>query len=114
MATNLLSKTHTHIAARRTLSVTSMPAPATVRRSADSREWRRDAKCQGDAATDFYPPFGGERKRDRVAREQRAKAICATCSVSSQCLQQAVATGERYGVWGGLTFEERLSFRRSA
>lgn len=80
----------------------------------DWREWRRSASCQGEAGTDFYPPFGGERKRERIAREQRAKAVCATCPVSRQCLEQAVQSGERYGVWGGLNSEERLSFRRSA
>lgn len=127
MATNLRTNppagTHLDPLTRHTVSVTSVSSTTGVRRTADRRDrrrdaepgaWRRQAMCQGDAATDFYPPFGGERKRDRVAREQRAKAICATCSVSSQCLEQAVATGERYGVWGGLNFEERLSFRRSA
>ena len=77
-------------------------------------EWRRLARCQGDAGADFYPPFGGERKRERLVREQRAKAVCATCPVATPCLEQAVATGERYGVWGGLNAEERLGYRRSA
>ena len=79
-----------------------------------STEWHDDAQCRGDAGRDFYPPFGGERKRDRVAREQRAKAVCASCVVRSQCLEQAIASGERYGVWGGLTFDERVVSRRTA
>ena len=87
---------------------------STTTRDAEWRDWRRLARCRGDAGVDFYPPFGGERKRERVAREQRAKAVCATCPVSAECLEQAVATGERHGVWGGLTFDERLTFRRTA
>ena len=85
-----------------------------VRRDPEWREWQHEARCRGDAGTDFYPPFGGERKRDHVAREQRAKAVCATCPVARHCLEQAVAAGERYGVWGGLTFDERVTFRRTA
>ncbi len=77
-------------------------------------EWHDSANCRGEAGRDFYPPFGGERKRERVAREQRAKAVCASCTVRSLCLEQAIASGERYGVWGGLTFDERVTFRRTA
>ena len=77
-------------------------------------DWHDAAHCRGEAGRDFYPPFGGERKRERVAREQRAKTVCAVCPVQSQCLEHAIASGERYGVWGGLTFEERLTFRRTA
>ena len=31
-----------------------------------------------------------------------------------QCLDHAVGVGERYGVWGGLTADERLTWRRTA
>ena len=77
-------------------------------------EWQRLARCRGDAGRDFYPPFGGERKRDRKARELRAKAVCESCPVRVECLDHAVSSGERYGVWGGLTSDERLTWRRSA
>lgn len=80
----------------------------------DISPWQRDSACQGDAGLDFYPPSTGERKRDRVAREQRAKSICAGCAVTSQCLDHALTTGERYGVWGGLTAEERIPVRQTA
>lgn len=82
--------------------------------SAFNQDWQDQASCRGAAGRDFYPPFGGERQRERVAREQRAKSVCASCAVRTQCLEQAVASGERYGVWGGLTFDERATFRRTA
>lgn len=36
-----------------------------------------------------------------------AKAICETCPVRDACLDYAVASGERWGIWGGRTAEER-------
>lgn len=79
-----------------------------------SSQWRHTAPCRGDAGIDFYPPFGRERKHERLVREQRAKAVCAACPVTSECLESAMASDERYGVWGGLTFDERISFKRTA
>ena len=76
--------------------------------------WQFGAACRGEARVDFYPPFGRERKRDRLQREQRAKAVCATCPVTTPCLEAAVLRDERYGVWGGLTFDERITFKKTA
>jgi len=76
--------------------------------------WQFGAACRGAARVDFYPPFGRERKRDRLQREQRAKAVCATCPVTTPCLEAAVLRDERYGVWGGLTFDERITFKKTA
>ena len=55
-----------------------------------------------------------ERKHERLARERRAKTVCASCPVQTQCLEYAVASDERYGVWGGLTHDERLLWQQSA
>ncbi len=40
-------------------------------------------------------------------RADRAKAICQLCPVLEQCRRHALAAREPYGVWGGLTEEER-------
>jgi WhiB family redox-sensing transcriptional regulator len=37
----------------------------------------------------------------------RAKAVCARCPVIDSCLRWALAAREPYGVWGGLSVEER-------
>lgn len=55
----------------------------------------------------FYPPVSRERRRSRLTRENQAKRICATCPVASECLDHALVVGERYGIWGGLTPDER-------
>ena len=73
----------------------------------DPEDWRQQAACQGEWGQMFYPPLGPEKKAARAAREQRAKQVCAGCDVRTECLQQAIASGERYGVWGGLTDVER-------
>jgi WhiB family transcriptional regulator, redox-sensing transcriptional regulator len=37
-----------------------------------------------------------------------AKRVCMACSVRAACLAAAVARGEQHGVWGGLSYRERL------
>lgn len=69
--------------------------------------WQRKAVCRGPRASLFFPPNHFERKADRLARERQAKAICATCPVSAQCLQYAIDIREQFGVWGGLNEVER-------
>jgi len=36
-----------------------------------------------------------------------AKAICAACPVLAQCREHALKTREPYGVWGGMSEEDR-------
>ena len=54
----------------------------------------------------FYHPEG-ERGAARQAREAAAKAVCARCPVVSACRAHALASGEPFGIWGGLSAEER-------
>ena len=84
--------------------------------SVDLREpgaWRRLAACAGEHGEAFYPPLRPEKRSAKAAREQRAKAVCAGCTVREQCLEQALDQGERYGIWGGLTDGERSHLRAS-
>ncbi|MBA3289173.1 MAG: WhiB family transcriptional regulator [Acidimicrobiia bacterium] len=76
--------------------------------------WRKGGACRGDAAADFFPPMAPERKHVRLARERRAKSVCAACTVRAECLAYAIAADERYGVWGGLTQDERRLLADSA
>jgi WhiB family redox-sensing transcriptional regulator len=68
--------------------------------------WQVSAACRGLGDELFY---GADRERGRSKRrrEQAAKAVCAACPTVMPCLLWAMATGEPYGVWGGLTPEER-------
>jgi Transcription factor WhiB len=37
--------------------------------------------------------------------EAKAMAICAHCVIRAECLADAQATGQTYGIWGGVNFE---------
>ena len=69
--------------------------------------WQEKAACRGPQAAVFFPPSTFERKDEKEARELRAKAICATCSVRKPCLDFAVKIREPHGIWGGLSEGER-------
>lgn len=69
--------------------------------------WRGRAACRGPETALFFPPTSAERKEDRDAREQRAKAICHDCPVRRECLDHALGMGEMHGIWGGLNEVER-------
>ncbi|WP_194784693.1 WhiB family transcriptional regulator [Actinomyces haliotis] len=69
-------------------------------------EWQYEGACRGmDSAAFFHPE--GERGSSRRRRDEEAKAVCQTCPVIVDCRNHALATHEPYGVWGGLTEEER-------
>ncbi|HVE47021.1 MAG TPA: WhiB family transcriptional regulator [Acidimicrobiales bacterium] len=61
--------------------------------------WRQHGACKGVDPDVFYPVSDEE--------AEPAKAICATCPVREPCLEYALATRERDGVWGGATERER-------
>ena len=69
--------------------------------------WQEKAACRGPQSAVFLPPSHFERKDEKEAREARAKAICATCSVRQPCLDFAVRIREPHGIWGGLNEVER-------
>jgi WhiB family redox-sensing transcriptional regulator len=85
---------------------------AEVRRLPAPREgdwdWQVDAACRGLDTASFYHPEN-ERGPSRARRETQAKAVCATCPVIENCLRWALTAREPYGVWGGLSAEERES-----
>lgn len=72
-----------------------------------SDAWQLRAACKGPQATAFFPPAHAERKDEKASREERAKAICATCSVRRDCLEYALRIREPHGIWGGLNEVER-------
>jgi WhiB family redox-sensing transcriptional regulator len=72
----------------------------------DLWEWQFDGACR-DADQDLFFHPEGERGSARRRRAEAAKAICATCPVIKQCLEQSLTVREPYGVWGGLSEDER-------
>lgn len=80
--------------------------------NADVWDWQLRGLCRGKDSSLFFHPEG-ERGAARAAREQSAKEICLNCPVQKQCSEHALRVREPYGVWGGMTEEEReLHYQR--
>ena len=62
-------------------------------------KWRELGACKGLDAAIFYP--------DDDDDAEDAKAICGGCGVRVACLEHALSTREKVGVWGGATERER-------
>ncbi|MFF0723518.1 WhiB family transcriptional regulator [Streptomyces sp. NPDC004134] len=74
--------------------------------NADLWDWQLIAACRGVDSSLFFHPEG-ERGAARSAREASAKEVCMRCPVRAECAAHALAVREPYGVWGGLTEDER-------
>lgn len=75
----------------------------------DEGGWRRQAACR-DADPELFFPVGSA--GPALAQAAEAKAVCARCPVREACLNFALSTGQDYGIWGGLTEDERRNLRR--
>jgi WhiB family redox-sensing transcriptional regulator len=67
--------------------------------------------CRGEDPAIFFHPEG-ERGPARESRERAAKAICGGCPVRQECASHALAVREPYGVWGGLSEDDREAIYR--
>lgn len=64
-------------------------------------DWIQRAVCRSVDPDLWYPDKG-----DSVG-SRAAIAICRSCPVRAQCLAYALDHGERFGVWGGLSANQR-------
>jgi WhiB family redox-sensing transcriptional regulator len=81
------------------------PAPATAWDAGSPTEetWRLDALCAETDPEAFFPEKGGSTRE--------AKRVCTGCEVRAECLEFALASDERFGIWGGLSERERRRLR---
>jgi WhiB family redox-sensing transcriptional regulator len=77
-----------------------------TRRRVDSgpQDWRGSALCAQTDPEIFFPEKG--------ETATAALRVCAACEVRAECGAEALANGEAYGVWGGIT--ERTRRRKLA
>jgi WhiB family redox-sensing transcriptional regulator len=83
------------------LNPQQLPGP-----NADIWDWQMQGSCRGVESSVFFHP-DGERGRARAKREMAAKQLCRQCPVITECAAHALSVREPYGVWGGMTEEER-------
>ena len=81
--------------------ISRLPGPV-----ADLWEWQLEGACRDADPRIFFHPEG-ERGPARRERDTAAKAVCASCPVLDECRRHALAVREPYGVWGGLTEDDR-------
>ena len=87
--------------------------------------WSDSAECLGKDPKIFYPSIidkdGVEWFDDGTIWEaygdtadlyEQARELCSICPVRAQCLAEAQARRERFGMWGGLTPIERRRIER--
>lgn len=83
---------------RATTNAVSIPA--------STSSWLLNGPCR-DEDPELFFPLGDSDKARQATRD--AKAVCAGCPVREMCLDWAVNTNQRTGVWGGLSELERMS-----
>jgi WhiB family redox-sensing transcriptional regulator len=71
-------------------------------------DWRSGAACRGLDPEMFFPLGRGPAAE---AQEAVAKAVCARCAALVRCRTWALTMGERAGVWGGMSPDERRAAR---
>jgi WhiB family redox-sensing transcriptional regulator len=67
-------------------------------------DWHDYANCLGVDPDLFFP--------ERGASTREAKEVCRSCEVRHDCLEFSLQSGEKFGIWGGLSERERRRIRR--
>lgn len=68
--------------------------------------WATEAKCLNADPDVFFPEKGGSTRE--------AKRICGECGVRVECLEYALESEERFGIWGGMSERERRKLKKVA
>jgi len=81
--------------------LTTVAAPVEL---GEDKSWQDLANCLGVDPDLFFP--------ERGASTREAKEVCRGCVVRDDCLEYALANGEKFGIWGGMSERERRRIRR--
>ncbi len=72
-------------------------------------DWRNRAVCR-DVDPELFFPVG--ETGPSAVQIKAAQKVCQSCPVRTQCLNFALDSPEKDGVWGGISAEERRRMRR--
>lgn len=61
-------------------------------------DWILRGLCAQTDPDAFFPAKGGS--------TLSARRVCSRCEVQAECKDYAIKTGQKYGVWGGLSSRE--------
>lgn len=68
-------------------------------------EWMNHAACRGTDPEAYFPEKGQS--------TADAKKVCSGCPVRAECLLDALDRRDAWGIWGGLSVNERRRLDRS-
>lgn len=66
-------------------------------------DWAPKAACRGEKPDTLFV---------RGAEQNKAKQLCRSCPVRTECLAEALDNQIEWGVWGGMTERERRALIR--
>jgi len=66
-------------------------------------DWASSAACRSAQPDELFV---------RGAEQNKAKLVCAGCTVRTECLAEALDNQIEWGVWGGMTERERRALLR--
>lgn len=83
-----------------------VPLAALLPRDPDALAWQDQALCAQVGGDAWFPDMGES--------NAEAKRVCRACPVRGECLEYALANGEQWGVWGGMSEQQRSRLKRGA
>ena len=81
-----------------------MPDLSRVLTSAAGLAWMASALCAEVDPELHFPEKGGSTRE--------AKRVCRSCEVRAECLDYALETDQKFGIWGGMSERERHRLKR--
>ena len=90
------------------MSYSFSPPVAPLRPIQEDWEWQYQGACK-NMDTEIFFLEHGVRANEKRKREQAALKVCRSCPVINECREHALKTPEFYGVWGGMTADQRLA-----
>jgi WhiB family redox-sensing transcriptional regulator len=72
----------------------------------DEWAWQEQSNCRNVDSELFFLD-NNVRGKEKREKENAAKKVCRGCPVIEQCLNHALAIPEFFGVWGGMSADQR-------
>ena len=72
-------------------------------------DWRAKAACVNEDPELFFPTGGVSVAYRQI---EAAKSVCRSCKAIDECLKYALDTNQDYGIWGGMSEDERRALKR--
>ncbi len=70
--------------------------------------WQTQAACRFFPSDLFFSVGSSDVAR---ADQEEAKTVCRMCPVQAECLEYALSINQEFGVWGGMSEDERRALK---